>query len=94
MSEKKTDEHSITDQNNLLTEPLTLPMAQAMTVTATTELARLWLATLPGADGYLKAGWGVSVEMVLLPTPALNLSFIDVADGLRYPHARLEFKLE
>jgi hypothetical protein len=78
--------------NDPLNEPLTLSMAQAMTVTATTELARLWLATLPGADDYLKAGWGVSVEMVLLPTPILNLSFIDAADGVRYPQARLELK--
>lgn len=68
-----------------------LPTAQAMTITAATELARLWLASQPAALAYLKTDWGLAVEVKLSPAPAcLMVSFIDPADGMRYPHARLE----
>lgn len=68
-----------------------LPMAQAMTITAATALARAWLASQPAASDYQSAGWGVAVEMKLSPAPVmLTISFIDPSDGVRYPHSTLE----
>jgi hypothetical protein len=58
----------------------------AMLAGGATELAQRWIEETSGSAEYLKTGWGLSVEVVLVPQPGIVISFVD-NDGTRHPHA-------
>jgi hypothetical protein len=82
-----TEKHSA-DTATAMLEQLPTRELHAMLAGGAIELARRWIEETSGAAEYLKTGWGLSVEMVLVPQPGFVIAFID-SDGTRHPHASI-----
>jgi hypothetical protein len=64
-----------------LSMSIALNELQARTITAASDLAAVWIESVPGAREYVASGWGLAIELQMLPAPPrLVMSVVDRAE--------------